>query len=196
MHYANLSPAACRAELARRELPLKRDRRPTPGIATALRFTGPVHGVTFIAPGRSSPYGAFDCRLGLTLVELSKVLAEHQVVTVVAGTIYRPSSRLPRSGKRSQHGYGLAADITEFRLSDGRRLVVEQVWHGQIGAPPCGPESTVVPPSDAAITLRNLVCDIARRGLFHLILSPNYDYAHRNHLHFDIKRDARKGVIR
>jgi hypothetical protein len=196
MRYANLSPAACRTEYKKRRLPFQRDRRPTPGVATALRFTGPVHGVTFATAGRSSPYGVLDCRLALTLAELAEVLAEHDVWMVIIGTAYRPGSRLPRSRKPSQHAHGLAADITAFVLRDGRRLVVERDWSGEIGAPACGPESSVKEPSEASIKLRSLVCDIARRGFFHCMLTPNYDAAHADHLHFDIRRDAMRRLVR
>jgi hypothetical protein len=43
--------------------------------------------------------------------------------------------------------------------------------------------------------LRNIVCAAARAGLFHHVLTPNYDAAHRDHLHLDIKRDARSVVV-
>jgi hypothetical protein len=197
MRYANLSPAQCRAEVKKRALPVQRDRRPTPGIATALRFIGPVNGVTYVTAGRSSPYGLMDCRLALTLADLTQLLAEHQVNRVVIGTIYRRGSRLPRSGrKQSQHAHGLAADVVSFCLEDGRTLNVERDWQGELGAPSCGPEARLTEPTEAAVALRNLVCDIARRGFFHFMLTPSYDRAHHDHLHLDIKRDAKRGVIR
>jgi len=197
MRYANLSPAACRTEAKRRALPVRRDRRPTPGVATALRFTGPVHGVTFVAAGPKSPYGLVDCRLALTLAELAEVLSEHGVDRVHIGTAYRPSSRLPRRGRKlSQHAHGLAADVVAFHLQDGTTLNIERDWHGEIGAPSCGPDAHLSEETEQAIRLRNLVCDIARRGFFHFMLTPNYDRAHHDHLHLDIKRDAKRGVIR
>jgi hypothetical protein len=196
MRYANLSPAACRSEYKRRKLPFRRDRRPTPGVATALRFTGPVEGVSFVTAGWRSPYGVVDCRLGLTLAELAQLLAEHQVTRVIIGTAYRPGSRLPRSKKRSQHAHGLAVDVIGFVLQGGETLMVERDWEPQLGQPTCGPTSHALPNTEAAIKLRNLVCDIARRGFFHYILTPNYDAPHADHIHWDIKRNARRTVIR
>jgi hypothetical protein len=134
--------------------------------------------------------------LALTLAEAAPTLREHEVARVVIGSMYRPGSRMGRSGKRSQHGHALAADVVSFHLQDGRALNVERDWHGQIGQPACGPESTVSEPTEEAIRLRNLVCALARQGLFHYILTPNYDTRHHDHVHFDIKRDARHGVIR
>jgi hypothetical protein len=195
MRYANLSAAACRTELSRRKLPFKRDRRPTPGVATGTRFTGPVDGVTFLSAGWRSPYGVFDCRLALAFAELTGVLKEHQVVQVVIGTIYRRGSKL-RRGKPSQHAHGLAADVVAFKLEDGTELSVEHDYQGQLGEPSCGPGSTVGAATPKAILLRNLTCDIARGGFFHYMLTPNHYQAHHDHLHLDIKRNAKRGVIR
>ncbi|MFC1641357.1 extensin family protein [Myxococcota bacterium] len=193
---AQLWPAGCRAELKRRRLPFKRDRRPTPGVASAQRFTGPIQGVKFVTPGKNSPFGVLDCRLALALAELAPVLAEHGVAEVHIGSMYRRGSRLARTGRPSQHGHGLAADIAAFRLTDGRWLAVEENWQAQIGDPPCGPDTHVIQPSELEVKLRNMVCDIARRRLFHTILTPNYDAAHRDHWHLDIRRDARHSILR
>lgn len=192
---ANLSPAACRALVQKRKLPVKRDGRPTPGVATALRFTGPVHGVTFLTAGWKSPYGVMDCRLVLALEELAEVLTRHDVTQVHVGTIYRKNSKLGKN-KLSQHAHGLAADIVAFKLADGRLLEVERDFGGELGTPVCGPDSRVALETPEGIALRNLVCDIARSGLFHYMLTPNHDRAHHDHLHVDIKRNATRTVIR
>jgi hypothetical protein len=197
LRIANLSPAACRAELARRTLPVKRFGGATPGIATAVRLTGPLGGVRFLAPGGKSPYGLLDCRLALLIDELAPLLAEHGVSAVRADNFYRPRAHLPgRRRTPSQHAHGLAIDVTGFVLTDGRTLDVEREWPADIGAPACGPEARASAPTDAAIALRNLVCEVARRGFFHDVLTPNYDRAHRNHIHMDIKRGVRTASVR
>jgi hypothetical protein len=195
MRAANLAPAACRAELHRRNLPFRRDRRPTPGVASAFRVTDRLDGVRIIAPGWRSPYGVFDCRLSLVLEEAARVLSSHGVSAMHVGTAYRRASRLRRR-KLSQHAHALAMDVVGFTLQDGRTLLVERDWHGQIGSPPCGPGSIIDPPGHGAVTLRNLVCDLARQGLFHTILTPNYDEAHHDHVHLDIRRGSRRRILR
>ena len=192
---ANLSPAACQALVRKKKLPVKRDGRPTPGVATALRFTGPLQGVTFLTGGWKSPYGVMDCRLVLAFDELTEVLIQHDVAQVHVGTMYRKNSKLGK-GKPSQHAHALAADIVAFKLADGRLLDITRDFHGEIGAPVCGPGSRVLEETPEAIALRSLVCDIAGRGLFHYMLTPNYNLAHHDHLHVDIKRDAKRSVIR
>jgi hypothetical protein len=124
------------------------------------------------------------------------VLAKHDVVRVRIDNFYRPKSKLPGRAKPSQHSHGLAADIVNFQLSDGRTLDVKQDFHGELGKPVCGPDAAMVDATPESIALRNLVCDVASFGLFHHMLTPNYNLAHRDHLHWDIKRDAKTFIIR
>ncbi len=192
---ANLSPGQCRAELKRRKLPFKPAPGPSKGVATPVRFAGPLRGVTFRAPGGRSPYGTLDCRLLLVLDELAEVLARHRVTSVRVDNLHRPRARLPGRRKPSQHSYGLAADIMSFTLDDGTELVVERDWvRGPTGAA-CGPGSRAPDFHAAGIALLNLVCDIARAGLFHHMLTPNHDKAHHDHLHFDVKRGDRRMIL-
>jgi len=178
-----------------RGLPVERVGGPTPGIATPVRLTGPLHGVTFRAPGRGSVFGVLDCRLVLALEELARVLERHAVAAIQIDNTYRPRARLPGNRKRSQHSYGLAADIRVIELADGRRLSVEQDWDGWLGGPACGPGSAPAAPSDETVALRNIVCAVAASAIFHHLLTPNFNAAHRDHLHFDIKRGEKRWVV-
>jgi hypothetical protein len=126
---------------------------------------------------------------------MAEVLQEHGVAQVNLGTMYRRGSKL-RSRKLSQHAHALAADILGFQLEDGRDLVIERDFAGEIGEPVCGPDSRLNESTAEAIALRNLVCDLARHQLFHYMLTPNYDGAHHDHLHVDIMRNGKRGVIR
>ena len=193
---ANLYPADCRAELARRKLPFQRAYGPSRGIATPLRVTGKLHGVRFITPGKKSIYGKLDCRMALVLDDFAKLLESLGVVAVHVNNLYRPHAHLAGRHKPSQHSYGLAADIYGFTLADGRTLVVERDFHGTIGDSPCGPDAQIDSPDPNAIDLRNLVCAVARAHLFHYLLTPCYNRAHRNHVHADIKRGDKLYVIR
>ena len=193
---AALSPGACRAELRRRHLGTRNARVPTPGVALPLRLSSPLDGVRFVVPGGKSPYGVLDCRLLLTLHDLTKILKRHSVVEVRIDNFYRPRAHLPGRKKPSQHALGLAADIVSFTLDNGRSLLVERDWRGALGGAPCGPGSEPQEPTEETVALRNLVCDIARAGIFHHLLTPNFDAAHESHLHADIKRGDRYGGVR
>jgi len=195
MRYANFSPAACRAELKKRGVAIE-PAGAGGGIATPVRLKGLVRGIRFVTPGKRSIYGKLDCRLAIALDELAAVLERHDVSEVRIDNLYRPRAHLPGSRKRSQHAYGLAIDLLSLKLRDGQTLEVERDWQGSIGAPPCGPNSELLTESEHAILLRNLVCDVARQGIFHHILTPNFDRAHSNHLHVDIKRGDRAIIVR
>jgi len=116
------------------------------------------------------------------------------VVEVRVDNMYRPHAHLPGKKKPSQHSYGLALDLTRLKLSDGRELVIERDFQGAIGEPVCGSGAPAALSGDAKL-LRDLICDVARSGLFHHILTPNHDAAHRNHFHLDIARGARERIV-
>jgi hypothetical protein len=75
-------------------------------------------------------------------------------------------------------------------------LLVEHDFLPTLGAPVCGDAAALGTVTDGAILLRNLVCEVGREELFHHILTPNYDAAHADHFHLDIKRGARELVVR
>lgn len=192
--WASLGPKQCLAEVKRRKLGVTRSKGSAAGVAAPVRITGPLGGVRFVTPGRKSPYGVLDCRLALALADFSQLLAEHGVIEVRVDNMYRPHAHLPGKKKPSQHSYGLAIDMTALRLADGSELVVERDFEGAIGEPVCG-QGARTELSSPARRLRDLICHVARSGMFHHILTPNHDVAHRNHFHLDIARGARSRLI-
>jgi hypothetical protein len=194
--YANLTSAACRAELHRRRIAAVPAAGFALGIATPMRLLGPLRNVRFVTPGPKSQNGMLDCRLVLLLDELSGLLAEQGVAVVYVDGFYRPKSHLPGKKVPSQHSFGLAADIHALGTKDGRTLLIERDFAGRLGAPVCGEAAVVEPESNDAVELRNIVCAVARGKGFHYLLTPNHDAAHSNHLHGDIKRGAREHVLR
>ena len=73
------------------------------------------------------------------------------------------------SGSRSQHATASALDIAGFRLADGRTVSVLKDW----------PKDN----ADARFLrqARDGACD-----MFSVVLSPDYNAAHRNHFHLDV----------
>lgn len=198
--FANLSPNECQKQLKLTGDLGKAFARqgPSNGIATPLRMVGPLGDVTFQVPSPKSMFGLLDCRQALLWIQLLPVLERHKIAKIRIDNFYRNGARINRRGKKSQHSYGLAADIVAVTLEDGRELDVETDFLGRRGEPPCGPNAAVYPQKDStveqvaeAIELRNLVCELARAGAFHHILTPNHNKAHENHLHVDLKRDNR-----
>lgn len=79
------------------------------------------------------------------------------------------------AGSWSEHATADAVDIAGFRLADGRRITVARDWAG----------------NDAEARFLHAVRDGAC-GLFATTLSPDYNAAHRDHLHLD---QARRGAM-
>ncbi|MGF6396502.1 hypothetical protein ABH905_000168 [Pseudomonas frederiksbergensis] len=73
------------------------------------------------------------------------------------------------NGRRSQHATADALDISGFRLADGRSISVLRDW----------PKDN----QDARFLrqVRDGACD-----MFSVVLSPDYNAAHRNHFHVDV----------
>ncbi|HVY29331.1 MAG TPA: extensin family protein [Polyangiaceae bacterium] len=192
--WASLTGAQCLAEVSRRKLAVKRWRGTAVGVQTPVRVTGAIGGVRFVTPGAKSPYGILDCRLALAFADLAELLRKHDVVEVRIDNMYRPHAHLPGKKKPSQHSFGLAVDLTRLKLENGQELVVERDFDGAIGEPVCGDGARASLSSEGK-ALRDLICDVARSEIFHHILTPNHDAAHKDHFHLDIARGARSRII-
>jgi hypothetical protein len=194
--FANMQPWKCRLELRRRRIAVQAAKLPAPGVATPLRLAGNLGPIRFVTPGSKSVYGILDCRLALLLSELAPTLSTLSVKEVYVDNFYRPRAHLPGKKALSQHAFGLAIDIAGFGMTDGTRLNIERDFQGALGAPVCGSEALLFEATRESILLRNIVCKLARIGAFNYFLTPNYDAAHHNHLHGDIKSKTHDHVVR
>ena len=64
--------------------------------------------------------------------------------------------------------------------------MVERDFHGRIGAPTCGAGTGPNPATPEALELRRIVCDAADAKLFNVELTPDFNWAHRNHFHLEV----------
>ncbi len=90
----------------------------------------------------------------------------------------------------SRHPAGLAIDAAIFRKKDGTQLSVASDFAGHIGSRTCG-AGLPAGLGDRARELHELVCEAADARVFTYILTPNYNYAHRDHFHMEIKSGVR-----
>lgn len=86
----------------------------------------------------------------------------------------------------TRHPGGLAIDVGKLRKKDGTWISVSQHFHGKIGDKACGPDAPV-PEHAEAKELRALVCDAMGDHIFTYVLTPNYNAAHYDHFHMEIK---------
>ena len=73
---------------------------------------------------------------------------------------------------------------------DGRWLSVQKDFHGHVGVKTCG-AGAPVPQSPDARELHALVCESSDLGLFTYVLTPDYNAAHVDHFHMEIKPGVR-----
>lgn len=194
---AALTDRQCLRALARAHVAYERVRSPLPGVVTPITVTGPIGGVTWRAAGAREIRETMDCRLAVALVRYSGYLRAQRVREIRHLSLYRaPSPReVARHPVQTRHPGGMAVDIGAFVFDDHSALVVELEFRGRRGRPPCGPAARV-PAVPAARRLRTLFCDAVRRGYFHVVLGPNYNYEHRNHFHLEVMRGVSWQYVR
>jgi hypothetical protein len=200
--YASLDRVTCEAELGKRHIAFERVGEAR-GVIAPLRLKGAIAGVEFhsmlpLAQRRTSPYEIYDCRLVLALDDWARVLARYDVVEVIHYSVYRPPpAKQVLSGAGRRHSGALAIDAAIFKTRDGQSISVEKDFHGRIGSKPCGAHAapTLGLPAQA-VTLRKIVCEAADAQMFNVMLTPDYNWPHRNHFHLEVTAGARWVLVR
>ncbi len=164
-----------------------------PALLAPVRLRGPLHGISIHSglPEKArekSTIEIMDCRLVLALDDFAGLLAKHDIVEVVHMSAFRAvrdGGCTPKyNGK--QHCGALALDIGTFKKKDGSVLDVDKDFNGKIGTQTCTAGTGPNPVTPAATELWDIVCDSAHRGLFHVMLTPNFNVEHKNHFHVEI----------
>jgi hypothetical protein len=95
-----------------------------------------------------------------------------------------------RPATASRHPAALAIDVAKLRKTDGEWLDVAAHFAGRIGARTCGAGAEAAT-DDKAKELRAVVCEARDARVFTYVLTPNYNAAHRDHFHMEVKAGAR-----
>ncbi|EYF05575.1 Extensin-like protein [Chondromyces apiculatus DSM 436] len=220
--HAAMSGPQCLAELERRGVrAVRAPAEGAQGVMAPVRLPEGAGRVMYrtAAPAHvraRQPGDVMDCRMALSLAEFSKVLRAHGVVEVQMASAYRPARALGTQGARGvqgarggqggavleglglRHAGGLAVDVLRFGKEGGKGalvwLDVEHDFGGTLGAPVCGAGQEGL--AGAAKALRALICEAAARHLFTSILTPNYDRAHKNHVHLEVTPGVQWELLR
>lgn len=200
--YARLSRDAALAELSARGVgfdvvPADEARGVLAPVRLSSRLSGVrVRGMLTGEAARRTPFEIVDARLLLALSDFAKVLAARDVVEVTHFSMYRPARApkpgvLPSAGQAtSRHPAGLAIDVATLHKRDGSELRVARDFGGALGGKTCG-DGAALADTTAARELRAVVCEAADQRLFTYVLSPNYNAAHHDHLHMELKAGVR-----
>jgi hypothetical protein len=198
--YANLSDDDALAELRRRQIPWVPATPPLPGVRAPIRLMGPLHGVSIhstLPPAArvTSDFEILDARLALALDDFTALLEKHDIVEIVHYTMYRPPAALaPDPKNQIRHPAGLAIDVGGFKKRDGRWLAVGPHWPSAIGEKTCG-EGAREHSAREARELVSIVCEAMDQRIFHFMLTPDFDAAHADHVHLEIKPGARWFIV-
>jgi hypothetical protein len=90
----------------------------------------------------------------------------------------------------TRHPAGLAIDVAMLHKRDGRWLSVQRDFHGRLGEKTCG-EGARTPDGEGARELRALVCESREPAIFTYVLTPDFNAAHADHFHMEIKPGVR-----
>ncbi len=207
--YAAMDRATCEAELGRRNVAFVRVDPPPEGVLEPVRLRGPLSGGVTIhsqlnaTQRETSPMEIFDCRLVLALDDFSGALAKRGISEMVHFSAYRSRAQFGCTPKYDgkQHCGALAVDVGTFRRKDGSTLDVLKDFHGRVGQPTCisrpggsAPGTPTASSTRAAGVgpneLWTIVCDAADKAMFNVILTPNFNAQHANHIHLEVTPDA------
>jgi hypothetical protein len=178
--------ASCYDELEARSVGFKKTK--AAGIANAVEIFGTLGGVEVAGQGPL----VIDCSLAVSLDEAGRYMRALGIVRATFASAY--SRRNVRGTNRpSKHSYGLAIDVAGFSGPDlGAMRIDRDYEQGLGGAVDC----IGTPVTQAGAVLKILQCQLVRSGLFHLVLSPDYDDAHHDHFHLEVKPWRERAELR
>ena len=167
----------CLARLGHLGVPFRRARARR-GLRTPVVLTGPVNGLKLNPMWGRRP-ALMDCRFALLLYRIAPIARRVGVDELRYSSFY--SYRNVAGTRRlSRHGNGMAADIFEVRGPGGLRANVLKDWIKAKGRP--GDCVAGVTERKARV-LRKLACALEYSGILFQVLTPDSNYAHRNHYH-------------
>jgi hypothetical protein len=177
---------SCYAELESRNVAFKRVKKS--GVANAVEIIGLLGGVEVAGPGPL----VIDCSLAVSLDEVGRYMRALGVDKALYSSAL--AKRNVRGTNRpSKHSYGLAIDVAGFSGADLGLVRVDRDYEQGLGD---GVDCVGQPLTQAGAVLKVLQCQLVRSGLFHLVLSPDYDDAHHDHFHLEVKPWRERGGLR
>jgi hypothetical protein len=166
----------CYDELDARHVTYKKTKKP--GIKKPVEITSTLGGIEV------SGYEplVIDCSLAVSLDEAGHYMKALGMTNAHFASAY--SRRNVRGTNHpSKHSYGLAIDVSAFTGPDLGTLRVDRDFEQGLGD---SVDCVGQPLTQGGAVLKVLQCQLVRSGLFHLVLSPDYDDAHHDHFHLEV----------
>ena len=177
----------CLSELDARHVSWKKASRP--GIQIPVEVTGSIGGIELTSEDQPL---VIDCSLAVSLDEAGRYLRGLGITKATFSSAY--SRRKVRGTDHwSKHSFGLAIDVHTFTGPDLGTMRVDRDYEQGLGDEV---DCVGAPLTQAGAVLKILQCQLVRSGLFHLVLSPDYDDAHHDHFHLEAKPWAERPELR
>ncbi|HVK72830.1 MAG TPA: extensin family protein [Kofleriaceae bacterium] len=160
------------------------------GVADPVTITTPINGLRYRYSANTAPRATFfmDCSLALSLLEAAPHLRARGVVEVVDIGVY--NYRCIGSGTppdcpsgMSQHAYAKGIDIAGLTTADGTFYSVNDDW---VIDPASEKTCEAATSNEKDAYLHEAICALKRNRVWNIVLTPNYNAAHRNHFHVDL----------
>lgn len=158
------------------------------GVAQPVTLTTPINGVAYRYVSNEAPRDTFfmDCSLAHSLARAAPILRARDILEVADIGVY--NYRCIGGGTPpdcpngvSQHAYATAIDIAGFTDGLGTWYSVNDDW--LIDTDPTCEAATE---GDKDALLHEVICELKAAGVWNIVLTPNYNDAHRNHFHVDL----------
>src|SRR5690606_11375259 len=135
------------------------------------------------ADERATLFG--DCTLMKSLAEAAPIVRARGVAEIADLGIYNyrciDQSKTPPNCSMSQHADATAIDLARFVTTDGTSYSVLDDWVVDT-SDTCTAETD----GEKDAFLHELICELKAAGVWNIVLTPNYNDAHRNHFHVDL----------
>jgi hypothetical protein len=158
------------------------------GMRTPIEIAGAIDGITLVARGRRSP--VMDCVLARALVQAGGVFKELGITTLAFSAAFDHRTRRG-SNAPSAHAYGLAIDVHVIGGGFGQYDVRQHfergvgAWRGLRKQPGALDACVGQPATNEGRVLRQLACRLKLHPAFRVIVTPDDDADHQDHLHLE-----------
>jgi hypothetical protein len=165
------------------------------GVPDPVTLTTPINGMPYRYVSNENPRETFfmDCSLAVSLLRAAPLLRERDVVEVADIGVYNyrciGGEGTPPDCPQgiSQHAYAKGIDLAGFTDVDGNFFSVNDDW---VIDPDAEDTCAAGVEAGADAFLHELICSLKGADTWNIVLTPNYNDAHRNHFHVDMTTGA------
>lgn len=149
-------------------------------VEDPVRLYSPIGGVDYRYIESENPGSVRgSCELALALLELGELLQQKDAVEVAHIGTYN-CRVIAGTSTLSEHSFGYAIDLGGFTLEGGQYLSVYDDWEDGVDEPV----------TFEGQWLKDLTDERFEQDIFNIILTPEYNAAHDDHFHVDLKPGA------